>query len=176
MTTWRSKDETGTIGPAGAGATGGRSRQGRGSRPPFELARARRAAIDTLSAYRAARDPAALTGVFQALADDLPAHWLLAGLLSLSSQLVDYLSVSEKLDADELLRALASMEVEEELGGLDDDPPVRAGAGGGGGGEQGAWAHDDALADEQSAESFPASDPPSTWAGPPEESPGPGQD
>lgn len=129
------------------------------ARRPFELGRARRAAIDTLVAYRAARDPAALVGVFQALADDLPAHWLVAGLLSVSSQLVDYLSASEKLDPDEVLAALASLEVEDELAGLqggqEDD-------------ETAAWAHEDAVADEQAAESFPASDPPARWSGPPD--------
>ncbi|MDA8033322.1 MAG: hypothetical protein M0T71_04000 [Actinomycetota bacterium] len=101
--------------PAG---TAGEERAGGAARRPFELGRARRAAIDTLAAYRAARDPGALAGVFQALADDLPAHWLVAGLLSVSSQLVDYLSASEKLDADEVLAALASLEVEDQLADL----------------------------------------------------------
>jgi hypothetical protein len=88
-----------------------------------------------LRAYRAARDPAGLAGVLQALADDLPAHWLLAGLLSLSSQLVDYLAVAETVDGEELLRAIASLEVEDELTAMDEggiEPPdaPRAGADG----------------------------------------------
>lgn len=179
MATWRDEHEARAAGGGGAGEGGGGgagSRPEHGTRSPFELGRARRAAIDTLSAYRAARDPAALAGVFQALADDLPAHWLLAGLLSLSSQLVDYLSVSERLDAEELLRALASLEVEEELDRLADDQPVPPGGGRAGRaagdprGDDGreGWARDDALADEQVAGSFPGSDPPSRWAGPPE--------
>ena len=102
-------------------------------RRPFELGRARRAAIDALRAYRDARDPAALAGLFQALADDQPAHWLLAGLLSVSSQLVDYLAVAQTVEGEELLGALASLDVEDELAAMDEggiEPPdaPRAGA------------------------------------------------
>lgn len=96
------------------GATGGR---GEGvPRRPLELGLARRRAIDALLAYRNATDPAGIAAVFQSLADDLPAHWVLAGLLSVSSQLVEYLAASEKIDADEVLRALASLDIEDELG------------------------------------------------------------
>lgn len=160
--------------PAGANREGGpepRDAGGEPERRPFELGRARRAAIDTLSAYRAARDPAALAGVFQALADDLPAHWLLAGLLSVSSQLVDYLSVSEKIDPDDVLRALSSIDVEDELASLErswgGDGAEEPGGTGAAGDRERNRADD--LVDEQGIESFPASDPPSSWAGPPED-------
>lgn len=132
----RRRDEQDPPGPRAE--TGAAGRAGPGEpvdtpRRPFELGRARRAAIDTLEAYRAARDPAALAGVFQALADDLPAHWLLAGLLSVSSQLVDYLAVAEKVDGEELLRALASLDVEDELASMEQgetEPPGAPSPGG----------------------------------------------
>lgn len=144
-------------------ATGGREEAvGSGAeRRPLELGRARRRAIESLLAYRNAKDPAGVAAVFQSLADDLPAHWVLAGLLSVASQLVEYLAASEKIDADEVLRALASLDIDEELG-----EDVLEGQ------EDAGRARDDARADEQSVESFPASDAPSSWAGPPGQ-PGP---
>ena len=117
-------------------------------RRPLDLAGARRSAIDALAAYREAKDPAGLAAVFRSLSEDVPAHWLVTGLLSLSSQLVQYLAASEKVDPADVLRALASLDLEGELGG---------------GGRPGPG--DDALVDEQGEESFPASDPPSNWAG-----------
>jgi len=111
---------------------------------PLQPARARRSAIEALAAYRSARDPASLAAVFKALADEVPFHWLVTGLLSLSSQLVDYLAVSEEVEADDILRALTSLD-------LDDDDCEEEPEG---------------LIGKQGNESFPDSDPPPSWAGP----------
>lgn len=91
-------------------------------RAPLDPLAARRAAIEALTAYRAARDPAGLAAVFHRLAEDATAHWLLPGLLSLASQLVDYLSVSERVDPDDVVRALASLELEADW--TDGEPPA----------------------------------------------------
>ena len=128
---------TGETGPADDAA-----------RRPLDLAGARRSAIDALTAYRAARDPSGLAAVFRSLSEDVPAHWLVTGLLSVANQLVGYLAASEKVDPVDVLRALTSLDVEAGLGAHE-------------GTERGA----DALVDEQGKESFPASDPPSNWAG-----------
>lgn len=116
-------------------------------RQPLDLARARGSAIDALTAYRSAKDPAGLAAVFRSLSEDVPAHWLVTGLLSVSNQLVEYLAASEKIDPLDVLGALASLDLEDAFAG-----------------------GDDALVDEQGEESFPASDPPSNWAG--EDDPG----
>lgn len=147
----RGADETGAGGVPPPGE----------ARRPLELGRARRSAIEALRAYRHAKDPASLAAVFQALADDLPAHWVIAGLLSVSSQLVDYLAASEKVDADDVVRALASIDIEDELG----EELAEADLGDEALGDRAARRHEDAVVDEQGAESFPASDPPGTWAG-----------
>lgn len=121
------------------------------ARRPLDLARARRSAIDAVGAYRAAKDPASLAAVYRSLSEDVPAHWLVTGLLSVSSQLVEYLAASEKVDPADLLQALASLDLEDELDG-GTEPALGPG-------------DEDALVDEQGEESFPASDPPANWAG-----------
>ena len=92
------------------------------SRPAQIRAFARRAAIEALTASRAARDPAGLAADFHRLAEVPPAPCLLPWPPSLASQLVDYLSVSERVDPDDVVRALASLELEADW--TDGEPPA----------------------------------------------------
>ncbi|MCU1492074.1 MAG: hypothetical protein JWM85_3479, partial [Acidimicrobiaceae bacterium] len=78
----------------------------------LDLARARQAALAALTAYRAPDDPQVLLTALNGLAEDIPAHWLVTGLLSVGNQLLDYLARSEDVDGDDVLRAIAALEAE----------------------------------------------------------------
>lgn len=81
-------------------------------RPELDLARARQAALAALTAYRSPDDPRVLLSVLNELSEEVPAHWLLTGLLSVANQLLDYLARSQQVDSGDVLRAIAALEAE----------------------------------------------------------------